>query len=117
MMRGQLTAAAAAAGIEVRSPTPTQVAAVRSVMQLFVEDDLARGVTRHSRLWCVACASQQQAPGFVRYDGYWFCNPCATSYELARLSGTARVVADVLGPVAVDSESPSHRHSVRPPCS
>jgi formate dehydrogenase maturation protein FdhE len=63
------------------------VAAIRAAMQLFVEDDLARGVRRTDRLYCDACQRPRPAAGGIRYGRYALCNGCATEYEVARAHG------------------------------
>ncbi len=70
--------------------TPRQRAAVRAVMRLFVEEDLARGVSPRQRLHCSACRRPRPMPGFVRYGEHLLCNECATAYEVARLCGQVR---------------------------
>jgi hypothetical protein len=67
-----------------------QVAAVRTVMRLFVEDDLAAGVTPDERDVCDACRKERPAAGAIHYDDVYLCNACATEYELARLRGQVR---------------------------
>jgi hypothetical protein len=79
-----------------RTLTPGQIDAVRAAMQIFVEDDLHRGITVAHRRWCVACAAHRPSPGFVTYEQRSFCHPCATAYELARLSGAVSGPADYL---------------------
>lgn len=73
-----------------RHLTPRQMAAVQAVMRLFVEEDLARGVSPKQRLHCAACRRPRPMPGFVRYGEHLLCNECATAYEVARLCGQAR---------------------------
>ncbi len=84
----------AACGRSVAAPaarylTREQFRAITAVMRLFVEDDLARGVSARIRLRCDACRHARPAPGFIRYDGYRLCNLCATDYEVARAHGHA----------------------------
>jgi hypothetical protein len=83
---GRRTRAAPPAG---RVLTPEQVAAIRSVMRLFVEDDLANGVSASKRMYCDACQQPQQALGFIQYDRHLLCNACAVEYEVARARGLA----------------------------
>lgn len=64
-----------------------QVAAIRAVMQIFVEDDLAGGMPADRQLLCDACAVEQPAPGFIKYDQHLVCNNCALEYEIARAEG------------------------------
>ncbi len=73
-----------------RHLTPRQKAAVQAVMRMFVEEDLARGVSPKQRLHCAACRRPRPMPGFVRYGEHLLCNDCATAYEIARLRGQAR---------------------------
>ena len=74
-----------------RELTPGQLAAIRTVMRLFVDDDLADGVSPHRQMYCHACRAARPMPGFIRYEPYRLCNPCATEYEVAQTSG---LVAD-----------------------
>jgi hypothetical protein len=73
------------------SLTPQQVAAIRDVMHIFVEDDLDRGVPLRASAYCPACDAPRPLAGFVRYDDVALCNACATDYEIARTRG---LVAD-----------------------
>ncbi len=77
-------------------PTARQVAAVRAVMQLFVEEDLESGVSPRRQMRCTRCARPRPLPGFLLYDGVRLCNACATDFELARIRGTARTAAEFL---------------------
>ncbi len=70
-----------------RSLTETQIDAIRSAMKLFVEDDLARGVTSFSRVFCDACEQARPAAGVIQYDRYCLCNRCAIEYEAGRARG------------------------------
>ena len=70
-----------------RALTARQLAAIRDVMHLFVEDDLDRGVSSTMSEYCPACDAPQPLPGFVRYDDTALCNACATEYEIARTRG------------------------------
>ena len=79
-----------------RSLSGNQLAAIRAVMRLFVEDDLAQGVSPRDRIECVACAAVRPAPGFVTYDGSTVCNACATAYEIDRARGLVRVIGEFL---------------------
>ena len=63
----------------------TQLTAIRAVMRTFVDDDLARGVSVQTRLYCSACQQARSMAGFILYERYQFCNRCATEYEVARL--------------------------------
>ena len=71
------------------SLTRTQTQAVRTVMRLFAEEDLARGVQRTARRACACCDRQRPAAGFISYEDVAFCNACATAYELARMRHVA----------------------------
>ncbi len=72
-----------------RNLTPEQIAAIRAVMRLFVEDDIANGVPLERRMYCDACQKPQSALGFIQYDRHLLCNPCAVEYEVARARGLA----------------------------
>lgn len=91
--------------------TGVQVAAIRSVMRLFVEDDLANGVPYGERGYCDACRRSRPRAGFIRYEGYRLCNRCATDYELARGSGwvvsVGRFVADRHAGRVEDRQAPA----------
>jgi len=65
-------------------------------MRLFVEDDLARGVTASELICCAVCGRRKAAPGAVQYEQWLFCNPCATDYEIARMRALVRTPADYL---------------------
>ncbi len=67
--------------------TRGQLAAVHNVMRLFVDDDLARGVSPEQLMECDACRTARPMPGFIRYGSHRLCNPCATDYEVARIGG------------------------------
>lgn len=73
----------------VREVTAAQVAAIRAVLRLFVEDDLANGVSPEKRMFCDACERPRSALGFIQYDRHMLCNPCAVEYEVARARGMA----------------------------
>jgi hypothetical protein len=74
--------------------SPEQTAAIRAVMHIFVEDDLASGVSADQKLACDACRTEQQAPGFIQYDRHFVCNSCAGDYEIARAEGKVQSAAD-----------------------
>lgn len=76
--------------------TPDQVRAVAAVMRLFVEDDLANGVSPARGLWCDACERMRPAPGFIRYEQRQVCNACATEYEIQRARGLVRSIKEYL---------------------
>ena len=67
--------------------TTSHFNAIREAMQLFVDDDVARGLSLDKRLYCVACERVRPAAGFIRYDRYSVCNTCAIEYEVARARG------------------------------
>lgn len=73
--------------------TTRQLAAIRDAMHLFVEDDLARGISPSTTEYCVACDAPKPLPGFVRYDDVALCNACATDYEIARTRGLVQSAA------------------------
>lgn len=73
----------------MRPLSPEQVTAIRAVMQLFVEDDIANGVSPQKRMYCDACQKLQPALGFIEYDRHLLCNGCAIEYEVARARGLA----------------------------
>ncbi len=89
--------------------TPEQVRAVAAVMHLFVEDDLANGVSPARGLWCDACERVRPAPGFIRYDQRQVCNACATEYEIQRARGLVRSIKEYLTAVRArrNAERPS----------
>ncbi|MGH2588422.1 MAG: hypothetical protein ACRDJE_26170 [Dehalococcoidia bacterium] len=76
----RLTAAA-------RTLTAAQVRAIRTAMQIFVEEDLAFGRGKSAHRWCVRCEGERPAAGFIAYEGGDLCNECATLYEIARAQG------------------------------
>jgi len=71
----------------LRSLSASQIEAIRSAMQLFVDDVLARGVRRTDRMYCDACQRPRSAAGAIHYGRYALCNCCATEYEVARARG------------------------------
>jgi hypothetical protein len=70
-----------------RCLSPTQLASIRTVMQGFVEDDVARGVSPTARRFCDACEGPSSMLGCLAYERYLLCNLCATAYELAQAAG------------------------------
>ncbi|MGE0544274.1 MAG: hypothetical protein AB7R89_29275 [Dehalococcoidia bacterium] len=76
-----------------RALTSQQVAAIRDVMHLFLEDDLDRGIPPGVSEYCPACDAPKPLPGFVRYDDVALCNACATDYEIARTRGLVQDAA------------------------
>lgn len=67
--------------------TETQIEAICATMKLFVEDDLARGISASSRIYCDGCERARQAVGVIQYDRYSLCNRCAIEYEVGRARG------------------------------
>lgn len=67
-----------------RPPSPAQLDAVRTVMQLLVDDDVSRGITSARRTYCDGCARSRPSPGAVVYGHYQLCHACAVEYEVAR---------------------------------
>ena len=79
-----------------RNLTAAQVRAIRAVMQIFVEEDLAFGTRRSALQWCVRCEGDRPGAGSIDYECGSFCNPCATDYELARARGVVRTPHEFL---------------------
>ena len=79
-----------------RSLTPGQVQAIRTVMQLFVEEDLAAGPPRTRPRWCAGCEAPRPGAGFITYECADLCHGCATAYELARARGTVHTPGEFL---------------------
>ncbi len=71
-----------------------QTDAVHEVMQLFVEDDLAHGVSHTERRLCPHCRHRRRAAGFIVYGATALCNGCATAFELARLRHVSTPVVE-----------------------
>ena len=65
----------------------SQTLAIRAAMQLFVDDDLAKGISLDQRLYCAACERPRPAAGFIQYSRYHVCNSCAIEYEIAHARG------------------------------
>ena len=65
------------------APSPAQVRAVRAVMQQFVEEDAALGISPRARGYCNACRRPRPLRGFVQLGRYQLCNTCALEYEVA----------------------------------
>jgi hypothetical protein len=76
--------------------TPGQLAAVREIMRLLVEEDLDEGVSPRFRVHCDVCHRPRQMAGFVLYEGLRMCNACATEYEIARLRRLVNSAEDFL---------------------
>lgn len=74
-------------GVTARMLSDKQIESIRSAMLLFVEDDLARGVSAGSRIYCDACERPRPAAGLIKYERYVLCNVCAVEYEVARARG------------------------------
>jgi hypothetical protein len=79
-----------------RSLTPGQIEAIRVVMRLFVDDDLANGVDPRSTLLCNRCTTGRRAVGSVRYDRFVFCHECSVEFEVARARGLVESPAEFL---------------------
>lgn len=77
-----------------RALTPDQVAAITSIMRLFVDDDLAGGVSPGCMLRCAVCLRARPAPGFIQYDAGVACNACAIQYEISRARGLVRTLGE-----------------------
>ena len=71
------------------SLSTSQIASIRAAMHLFVEDDESSGHLLDQRRYCDACERVRPAAGFIQYGRYALCNPCATTYEIARARGMA----------------------------
>lgn len=71
------------------SLSASQIRSIRAAMHLFVEDDEARGDVLRQRRYCDVCEQTRPAAGFIQYGRYCLCNPCATTYEIARARGVA----------------------------
>ncbi len=69
-----------------RRLTAHQLTAIAHVMQLFVEDDLALGVSPDASIRCPACERKRPRPGAISYGRYFICTGCATEFEVARAS-------------------------------
>jgi hypothetical protein len=70
-----------------RPLSASQIEAIRTAMQLFVDDDVARGVAVSNRIYCDACQRARPAAGFIQYGRYAVCNSCAIEYEVAHARG------------------------------
>lgn len=75
-----------------RQLAPLQRRAVRLAMRVFRDDDLARGISPASRMWCAVCAGWRSAPGSIHYGVAQLCHACAVRYETARLRGVVRSI-------------------------
>jgi len=61
-------------------------------MQLFVEDDVALGVSPTASFYCPACERKRPRAGAIAYERYAVCNLCATEFEIAMVTfGTLSV--------------------------
>ena len=64
-----------------------QAEAIREIMRIIVDDDLAKGVSPGDSAVCDHCRQVKPAPGFIDYDHHKLCNDCSCEYELARVQG------------------------------
>jgi hypothetical protein len=76
--------------------TQRQLDAIKTAMQLFVEEDLERGIPPQSTRLCSVCRRPRFAAGFVDYAEFCLCNQCATEYEIYRAQGTVRSIDEFL---------------------
>jgi len=83
-------------------PSPAQVAAVRAVMQILVDDDLARGKAAIVLANCSGCRRSRPAAGAVTYGSTTLCNRCATEFELARLNRSVQTVSEFVAELRSD---------------
>jgi hypothetical protein len=81
-----------AAAAVPRTLTPVQLTALQTVMRLFVEEDLGRGIGPTQVRYCSACHSYRPMAGFIQYGTHAVCNRCATAYEIARLRGVVATI-------------------------
>jgi hypothetical protein len=82
------------ASTTIRSISVEQIAAVRAVMQIFIDDDRAKGMPENHRMHCDACQTDRGALGFIQYERDIICNDCAIEYEVARLRGLVMSAAE-----------------------
>ncbi len=74
-------------GLGPRVLSFAQTRAIKAAMETFIEEDLAFGMKRSARRWCVRCKADRPGAGFIGYEGGDLSNACATDYELARACG------------------------------
>lgn len=79
-----------------RALTQGQIAAIRAIMHLFVEDDLTRGVDPRLTIYCHRCEGPRTAAGSVRYGSATLCNDCGAEYEIALGRGLVESVPSFL---------------------
>jgi hypothetical protein len=97
----------------LRTLTQNQLAGIRIVMQTFVTDDLSRGVSPVTRMYCDGCRGQRPKPGFLAYEEYQLCNVCATNYEVARAYGQVATPGQFVGDQRFGEEfHPQLKHSM-----
>lgn len=77
-----------------RALTPGQIASIRAVMRLFIDDDVAGGVDPRLTLFCNRCGTPRQAIGSVRYDRATFCHECCVEFEVTRARGLVESAAE-----------------------
>lgn len=99
-----------------RTLTRREVQAVRTVMHLFRDDDLAQGIARSARRWCACCNRARPAAGFITYEALAFCNTCAAGFEFARLRHMAHTAAEYARRVADAHADPAPRTLVSARC-
>jgi len=80
--------------------TKGQREAIEEAMRIIAEEDQERGIDPAATFECRRCGGPQQLLGSVEYEGIRLCNACATTFELARMSGKVRSCAAFVGRAA-----------------
>jgi hypothetical protein len=81
-------------GFEV---TEGQREAIEEAMRIIIEEDRDRGIDPLARFRCERCRRPEHLLGSVLYGDIRLCNLCATTFEVARISGRVRTCAQYVG--------------------
>jgi hypothetical protein len=77
--------------------TEGQREAIEEAMRIIIEEDRERGIDPRATFECERCRRPEQLLGSVLYGDIRLCNRCATTYEVARISGRVRTCAQYVG--------------------
>lgn len=80
---------------KIADHTQRQIEAITALLQLFVAEDLASGISLTATHLCNGCGRERPAPGFVRYDSRTLCNACAIEHEVRRALGLTKIGGSV----------------------
>lgn len=77
--------------------TEGQREAIEEAMRIIIEEDRERGIDPLARFKCERCRRPEQLVGSVLYEDIRLCNRCATTYEVARISGRVKTCVQYVG--------------------